>query len=71
MVTVPTSTIEKISHLTEEQLIIVTALVEEFTKKPNADIDVSKRIGIAKGKFSVSKDFDDIDFNTSELFGIL
>ncbi|MBQ9608769.1 MAG: hypothetical protein IJV15_04895 [Lachnospiraceae bacterium] len=58
MVTVPTSTIDKISQLSEGQLNIITALIEELIKKNNTDIDVSKRIGVAKGKVAVSQEFN-------------
>lgn len=40
--------------------------VAQITLIPKAD--TSKRIGIAKGKFSVSEDFDSLDDEISALF---
>ena len=69
MIAVTNNVIDQISGLTSEQFDILTALLDQFSKtsKPSG---VGKRIGIAKGKFQVPADFDDIDYNTSELFGI-
>ena len=69
MIAVTNNVIDQISGLTSEQFDILTALLDECSKtsKPSG---VGKRIGIAKGKFQVPADFDDIDYNTSELFGI-
>ena len=40
--------------------------VAQITLIPKTD--TSKRIGIAKGKFSISKDFDSLDDEISDLF---
>ena len=65
-----TVTLEKIRYLSDDQLSILDAIIDEFYKKTINSIDTDKRIGVAKGKFSVPDDFDEIDFGTSELFGI-
>ena len=40
------------------------------TIKACVDKMTSGRIGLAKGKFKVPADFDNTDYNTSELFGL-
>lgn len=73
MITIPASTLEKIKNLSEEQFSILTAIINEFSNskdsKETDNIDISKRIGIAKGKFKVPADFDEMDFDTLKLFG--
>lgn len=64
-----TITIDKIKYLSDEQLSILDAIIDEFLKTSTKP-DVSKRIGVAKGKITVPANFDEIDFETPEFFGI-
>lgn len=43
--------------------------LSEDTRQAESKVDVSKRIGIAKGKFKMPKDFDKWDKDIEEMFG--
>ena len=60
---------DKINSLSEEQYHILNVILDAFNAENQKKKDVNKRIGIAKD-ISFPSDFDDIDFGTSELFGI-
>jgi hypothetical protein len=63
-----TSTIEKISFLSDDQLSILDAIIDEFLRVSGKSETV-KRVGVGKGKISFPDDFDNIDFGTPEFFG--
>ncbi len=46
-----------------------TASLSEDTRQTESKVDVSKRIGIAKGKVKMPKDFDKWDKDIEEMFG--
>ena len=43
--------------------------LSEDNRQTESKVDVSKRIGIAKGKFKMPKDFDKWDKDIEEMFG--
>ena len=43
--------------------------LSEETGQAESKVDVSKRIGIAKGKFKMPKDFEKWDKDIEEMFG--
>ena len=69
MIQVDDMTIQKLSSLTSDQLIMITTLMNEFANANEKKHDVSKRIGIAKN-INFPSDFDDIDYGTEDLFGL-
>lgn len=70
MITVPEQVLDKIMHLPEDKISILTEFLETLYSDPMPKADVSRRIGIAKS-IEFPADFDDIDYGTMELFGLL
>ncbi len=69
MISVPESVLDTVLHLSANQIPAFTAFLDALTSADTSDKDVSKRIGIAKD-ITFPSDFDDIDYGTSELFGL-
>ncbi len=69
MISVPESVLDTVLHLSANQIPAFTAFLDTLTSADTSDKDVSKRIGIAKD-ITFPSDFDDIDYGTSELFGL-
>ena len=49
--------------------VVAQLTLSEDTRQAESKVDVSKRIGIAKGKFKMPKDFDKWDKDIEEMFG--
>ena len=63
------SVLDTVLHLSANQIPALTMFLNTLTSDDESKRDVSKRIGIAKN-ISFPSDFDDIDYGTSELFGL-
>ena len=56
----------------DEKEVIVARAGKPVVKIPYIEpVDVSKRIGIAKGKFTVPDDFDEPDDEIARMFGMI
>lgn len=69
MISVPESVLDTVLHLSANQIPAFTAFLDTLTSVDATKKDVSKRIGIAKD-LTFPSDFDDIDYGTSDLFGL-
>ena len=69
MVAISEQTIDKVLHISDEQIPLLTNFVDELINNDVSSIDVSNRIGIAKD-ISFPADFDDIDYGSLDLFGL-
>ncbi len=62
-----------ISQLPDESARIIIELLQRMipdTDKPIKEVDVSKRIGVAKGKYVVPEDIDWCNNEIAEMFGV-
>lgn len=69
MISVSESVLDTVLHLSANQIPAFTAFLDTLTGSDTPEKDVSKRIGVAKN-ITFPPDFDDIDYGTSELFGL-
>ncbi len=69
MISVSESILDAVLHLSANQIPAFTAFLSTLTSAGTSKKDVSKRIGVAKS-ITFPSDFDDIDYGTSELFGL-
>ena len=69
MISVSESVLDTVLHLSANQMPAFTAFLDTLTHTDTATKDVSKRIGVAKN-ITFPSNFDDIDYGTSELFGL-
>ena len=69
MISVSESMLDTVLHLSANQMPAFTAFLSTLTCTDTPRKDVSKRIGVAKS-ITFPSNFDDIDYGTSELFGL-
>ena len=69
MTSVSESVMDTVLHLPADQIPAFTAFLSTLKSAETSKKDAGKRIGIAKNIVFPS-DFDDIDYGTSELFGL-
>ena len=53
----------------ELPMLVAQLTLSEDNRQTESKVDVSKRIGIAKGKFKMPKDFEKWDKDIEEMFG--
>ena len=63
---------EMMGQLSESKLKLIIEIMKSFNNSPTktSDINTSKRIGIAKGKFVVPDDIDECNEEIAEMFGV-
>ena len=63
---------EMMGQLSESKLKLIIEIMKNFNNSPTktSDINTSKRIGIAKGKFVVPDDIDECNEEIAEMFGV-
>ena len=61
--------IKKVVGLSEDNLMFLSDMIDKFMKPAQTE-PVSKRIGVAEGKFVVPDDFDDCNDEIAEMFGV-
>ena len=49
---------ESVVYIKEDGRTVAQLTLSEYTRQAESKVDVSKRIGIAKGKFKMLKDFE-------------
>lgn len=69
MTSLSESVLDTVLHLSANQMPALTAFLNTLTSTDTPRKDVSKRIGIAKN-ITFPSNFDDIDYGTSDLFGL-
>lgn len=69
MISVSESILDTVLHLPANQIPAFTTFLGTLTGSDIPQKDVSKRVGIAKN-ITFPSNFDDIDYGTSELFGL-
>ena len=69
MLTVTEPILDKIMNIPANQIPAFVAFLDSLTSVSDSKKDVSKRIGVAKD-ISFPADFDDIDYGTTDLFGL-
>ena len=60
---------EYVIYIKQDGRTVARLTLSEDTRQAESKVDVSKRIGIAKGKFKMPKDFDKWDKDIEEMFG--
>lgn len=56
-------------YIKQDGRTVAQLTLSEDTRQAESKVDVSKRIGIAKGKFKMPEDFDKWDKDIEEMFG--
>ena len=56
-------------YIKQDGRTVAQLTLSEETGQAQSKVDVSKRIGIAKGKFKMPEDFDKWDKDIEEMFG--
>lgn len=56
-------------YIKQDGRTVAQLTLSEDTGQVESKVDVSKRIGIAKGKFKMPEDFDKWDKDIEEMFG--
>ena len=56
-------------YIKQDGRTVAQLTLSEDTGQAESKVDVSKRIGIAKGKFKMLEDFDKWDKDIEEMFG--
>ena len=60
---------ESVVYIKQDGRTVAQLTLSEDNRQTESKVDVSKRIGIAKGKFKMPKDFDKWDKDIEEMFG--
>lgn len=60
--------IKKVVGLSDDNLIFLSNMIDKYMRPVQSTI--SKRIGVAEGKFVVPDDFDDCNDEIAEIFGV-
>ena len=61
--------IKKVVGLSDDNLIFLSDMIDKFMRPVQSET-VSKRIGVAKGKFVIPDDFDACNDEIAEMFGV-
>ena len=61
--------VKKLQTGEQDGRTVAQLTLSEDNRQTESKVDVSKRIGIAKGKFKMPKDFDKWDKDIEEMFG--
>lgn len=60
--------IKKVVGLSDDNLIFLSNMIDKYMRPVQSTM--SKRIGVAEGKFVVPDDFDDCNDEIAEIFGV-
>lgn len=67
-VTLEEKVIKKVAGLSDDNLMFLSDVTDKFMESPKVE-NISKRIGVAEGKFVVPDDFDICNDKIAEMFG--
>ena len=67
-VTLEEKVIKKEAGLSDDNLMFLSDVTDKFMESPKVE-NISKRIGVAEGKFVVPDDFDACNDKIAEMFG--
>ncbi len=67
-VTLEEKVIKKVAGLSDDNLMFLGDVTDKIMESPKVE-NISKRIGVAEGKFVVPDDFDACNDKIAEMFG--